>query len=119
MTRLVSLAETKMRLRLDDTDSNGRPDDSDIELFIAGASRAVLNYIASSDPSFLDSYGEPVEDSAGEAINIPDDIKNATLFLVGILMRDRDGQNVGNWEHGFLPAPVLCLLYPYRMPTLA
>lgn len=119
MIGLVSLAEAKLHLRIDDDGSAGWPGDVDLELKIAGASVAILGYIAQSDPPFLDSSGSPFFDSAGDPIGIPDDIKIATLLLVGIYDNGRNGEWGDNWDARYLPPAVLSLLYPYRMPSLA
>lgn len=115
MIGLVTVDEAKRHLRIDDDSGS---DDSDIEMKIYAASRAVLNYISQSDPDFLDSFGEPFEDSSG-SVDIPFDVKAATLLLLGDLYKERDAVNTAEWEHGYLPKSVLSLLYPYRMPSLA
>ena len=114
MTMLVSVNDAKYQLRIDSSD-----DDEGLDLYVKAASAAVLNYIRSGDPAFLDSAGAVIEDSEGIAIGVPVDIKTATLYLVGVLYRDRDGEKAKDWEHGYLPTPVVSLLYPYRLPALA
>ena len=113
MTMLVSLSRAKAHLRITGTD-----DDSDVELKLKGASAAVLRYI-DSNQDFLDTNGDPDEESDGVALNVPEDIQAATLLLLGDLYKERDGVNAAEWEHGFLPRSVVRLLYPYRTPTLA
>jgi len=113
MAMLVSLARAKSHLRITGTD-----DDSDVELKLKAASRAVLRYI-DSDQDFLDTFGEPDEESDGVALGIPDDIQAATLLLLGDLYKEREGVNASQWEHGFLPVAVVSLLYSYRTPTSA
>ena len=115
MTMLVTLAEAKAHLRIDDFDSDGNPGDDDLTLKIMAASRAVLNYIG-ADQYFLDSSGEPISTSA---ISLPDDISIATLLLVGDLYRNRDGDNTSGWSTSMLPTTVQVLLSPYRSPVLA
>jgi hypothetical protein len=112
--KLVSLDQAKLRLRIDNDAM-----DADLELMIAGASRAVIRYIESGYHDFLDSAGEVFEDSNGIAIDIPDDVKNAVLMLVGIWFRDPSGTDAASWERGYLPAPVTAVLYPLRDPSLA
>jgi hypothetical protein len=116
---LVSLVEAKRHLRVDDDGSAGWPGDADLELKIASASVAILGYIAQSDPPFLDSSGAPFLDSAGDPIGIPEDIKLATLLLVGIYDNNRNGEWGNDWDPRYLPPAVLSLVYPYRMPSLA
>lgn len=117
MTMLVSLQEASDHLRRDTTD-----DDADLELKIKAASAAIITYLKT--PSFADSSGEVPEDSNGVGIDIPDDVKIATLLLVGEFYRNRDGDQNGAvdqqfYGYGYLPRPVVALLYPYRVPTLA
>lgn len=111
MVMLVSLDQAKQRLRFDHDE-----DDNDLTLMIEGASAAVLNYLK-SDQVFVDSFGDVESDSAGPIV--PHEIQNATLMLVGILSRDRDGEEMEKWQHGLLPFPVLALLYPLRDPALS
>lgn len=114
--RFVTLEQAKLRLRFD-TDH----EDDDLSLIIAGASRACWQYIKDGveDGGWTDSAGLPVEDSAGYTLNVPEDIQNAVLVLVGYLSKEREGDNTAEIEHGFLPVAVRMMLYPYRLPTLA
>lgn len=114
MTMLVSLEQARAHLRADTTDGN-----LDLELKIKGASAAVLRYISNGADSFTDSAGDVFEDSNGVALDIPEDVQSATLFLIGYLDRNRDGDEDKAFERGYLPAPVTALLYPYRDPSLA
>lgn len=113
MTRLVSVDEVKNRQRIDVTAG-----DADIAVAIEAASEAVLNYVRSSDPDWLDSFGDPLEDTTGTLLDIPADVRMATHVLAGMLLRDPSGKDT-NWEPGFLPPAVACWLVPYRLPTLA
>lgn len=106
MTMLVDLDTAKSRLRIDND-----AEDDDLELLIRGASASVLGYLNLG----LDYY----DDSTGEVIDVPDVVQNAVLLLTGILYRDRDGEEAEKWEQGYLPRPVLALLYPLRDPALA
>jgi hypothetical protein len=123
---LVTLQEAKDNMLVTFSAS-----DADIDMKIAAASGAVLNYLKSrknlyifevdSDGElFLDSQGLPVyeRDSNGQRLIRPE-VKQATLLLVGIFFRDRDGAEADKWEPGFLPRPVTALLYPLRDPALA
>lgn len=117
--KLVSLADTRAHLRLDTQD-----EDNYVELLIEAASIAVCDYIRDSGPDFLDSNGEPYEESDGVAYGIPANVRHATLLLIGYLHKDRDSNGLykfgtgGNFEHGYLPRPVIGMLYRYRQPGL-
>lgn len=109
-----TLQEAKAHLRVDTND-----EDSYISFLIESASDAVYNYIKSSEPDWFDDDGVPFVDSSGIS-EVPNVVRNATLMLIGYLFNDRDNNGLyksssgGNFEHGFLPRPVLSLLYPYR-----
>lgn len=113
--QFVTLEQARAHLRLDTTD-----EDTLVTMLIHAASGAVRNYIHSSGPFFLDSSGEPYEDSNGIAIDIPYEVQAATLILLGYMFKDRDNNGLyksfsgGNFEHGYLPRPVIALLYRYR-----
>lgn len=105
--------------------------DRDLRLKIAAASSAVINYLRRRSAVYQletdengvvesDSNGDPVYalDSQGDRI-IRAEVKQATLVLVGILFRDRDGAESKEWREGYLPFPVTALLYPLRSPALA
>lgn len=118
--KLVGMQLTKLHLRVDTDD-----EDFLIEFLIESASYAVTDYIRDSKPSFLDEDGEPLNvDSSGVALDIPANVINATLILIGYLYKDRDNNGLykansgGNFEHGYLPRPVITLLYRYRQPGL-
>ena len=118
--QFVSLDEARAHLRLDTEDEDGY-----VELLIQAASGAVYNYIRDSRPEFFDSDNLPFEDYSGIADGLPIEVKSATLLLLGYLYKDRDNNGLyktntgGNFEHGYLPRPVLSMLYRYRMPGLA
>jgi hypothetical protein len=108
---LVTLSQARDQIRSDISD-----DDADLTLKIKAASRAVVTYL--KDPSFADSSGEVPEDSSGIAIDVPDDVKIATLLLIGYFYRQRDEDGNHEFEAGALPRPVTALLFPYRVPTV-
>lgn len=113
--RFVSLDQAKLRLKVDNDQQ-----DSDIELMIAGASKACFRYMGEIGTStFTDSAGTVMEDSNGVVIGVPEDAQNACLVLVGMWLRDPSGVEAGSWERGYLPAPVTALLYPFRRPSMS
>lgn len=115
MTYLVSLDAAKLHLRID----SGGDDDNDLAIKIQAASGAVLNYI--SDQSFLDSSGETEIDSSGEVVGVPYPIQAATLIILGMLYKERDGEGFDERSSPrlgdiTLPKTVHFLLDPYRTP---
>lgn len=125
MVMLVTLQQARDQIRSDTTD-----DDNHLTLNIHAASKAVMNYLKSTRPYILevdsagdpvlDSNGDPVyfHDSAGDVVALPE-VQQAVLYLLGVFYRDRDGQDMSAWEHGYLPKPVIALLYSLRDPALA
>lgn len=114
---LVSLEQASNHLRRDSSD-----DDSDLIIKIKAASRAVVTYMDGGADFFLDSAGDAIEDSNGTAIGVPDDVQAATLMMVGLLYKTRDGEAGTinpDFSSGFLPDVVTCLLYPYRTPVVS
>lgn len=111
---LVTLDQARKQCRIDDYDSDGGPDDDSLELYISAASRAVLNYLDGA--AFLDSDGGVI------ASDIPEDVQLATLYLVAEFFKNReaaqDGAIDAQYGYGFLPRPVVSLLYQYRAPVI-
>lgn len=97
---LVSLEETKARLRILHEDQ-----DDDIEKAIEGASESVLRYM-----------GVDAEDYTEGA---PENVQNAVIVWVGIMMSDPNGIEAHNWGHGYPPPAVVALLYGSRDPVFA
>lgn len=112
MVMLVTLEEAKRQIQVDHTDQ-----DAHITLLIHAASGAVLNYLK-RDLTDLDSDGELEVDSEGVVV-MEYEVQLATLYLIGVMFRDRDGVDMGAWEQGYLPKPVTALLYPLRDPALS
>ncbi|ARC37893.1 phage gp6-like head-tail connector protein [Paracoccus yeei] len=109
MAVLASLQEVRSALRIDSDDY-----DPTLALLIEAASGAVINYLKSSADQYLGPDGEVLPD-----VVIPPTIKAATIFLVGHMMRNPDNDTEKAFTHGFLPYPVMSMLYPLRDPALA
>lgn len=124
MAEYCTVAEARRRHRIDSSDS-----DADITAIIQAASEAVRLHLRPSLPwePELDSNGDPVLDSDGEIIYVEDTngdripraaVVQATLYMVGIYFRDRDGQDPSLWPQNSLPLPVLGMLTMLRDPIL-
>lgn len=114
---LVTLEQAKAHLRSDTSDG-----DADLLLKVKAASRAVMNYISGGRRTlaFTDSAGAVFEDSSGLALDIPEDVQDATLFVLGAMDANRNSDSDKTWGDGlYLPAPAKALLIPYRDPSLA
>jgi len=110
---LVSLEMAKAHLRIDYAD-----EDSLLGLYVTAASEAVLNYLKSGADSFLDTAGFVPLDTSGDPV-APGAVQSATLLQIGYLWKDRDNDDGKAYDHGYLPRPVVSLLYPLRDPALA
>lgn len=113
---LVSLQRASDHVRRDTTD-----DDNDLEGIVRAASAACVTYLKA--PSFADSNGSIPQDSNGIALDVPEDVAFACLLLVGEWYRnrgaDQDGAIDASFGYGYLPRPVVALLYPFRIPTVS
>lgn len=108
---LVTLQQAKDHLRVDTTDG-----DNDILGKVKAASAAIIRYLKA--PVFWSgSSGEIETDSAGVAIDVPDDVQIATLMLIGYFDRQRDEDEAKQYGGGQLPEMVRALL-PERVPTV-
>lgn len=110
-TGLVSLDMVKARLHIDSDD-----DDAALLGYIEASSAAVINYLKGRAEELLelDSGGALVPGST-----VPPVIATATIMLVGYLYRNPDQDPDKDFEMGYLPRPVMALLYPMRDPALA
>lgn len=125
MTPLVTLEQAKLHLHVDHD-----LDDSDIELKVAAASAAVLQYIGDKQYLFLDTGGEFLDltdtstsgtNSDVAAARVLHIVRQATLLLVGDFYKNREPTpaDVIGTGYGYLPRAVVALLYPLRDPTIA
>ena len=105
----ATLEETKQALRIDHDD-----DDDSLDILIQAATGAVANYLKSAADDYLDSGG-----SVPSGVEVPAVIKTATIMLAGYFYKNPDQDPEKDFERGYLPAPVMALLYPLRDPALA
>ena len=119
----VTLERGKQHLNMDHN-----LDDMLIEAYIAAASEAVKNYLKSASPYEIerDSNDDPILDSAGDPTYVVDSsgdklvkysVQAATLLQLGFLYKDRDENADGAYDTGYLPKPVMALLYSLRDPA--
>lgn len=125
---LITLDEAKAHLLVDYDD-----DDVEIGNKLAEASAAILTYLDGSpigQPK-RDEQGVVLRTSDGEVDYLRDDdelviryeIKAAVKLLLGELYKHReaeqDGEIPSQHGYGYLPRPVVALLYPLRKPAFA
>lgn len=106
---LVTIAEVKGSLKFDESTE----DDVRISLLIGAASLSILRYLRSTGSEYRDSNGDVVPG------NVEDDIKHATIMLVGIMDRNPDVNDSNIFRSDYLPANVEALLHSRRDPALA
>lgn len=137
MTELVTLAEARAHLRLDDPDTDGGPDDLWLQTFIPAVSEVVLGWLKDSWRAYvpeLDTDGEPVLDTDGDpviALDTDDNptpkwsVRAAVLVELASQFRFREGEGKDNVVpsadgHGYTLNKVsTALLTPLRRPTVA
>lgn len=108
--KLVTLQQARDQLR---SDTNA--DDNDLNMKIEAASQAVLDYLEDGADSFLDTAGELIQDTSGDPVGVPANVRMAVLVLVDILYNNRGNVEATNFN--YLPDTVTYLLYPLRVPT--
>lgn len=125
---LITLEEAKAHLLMDHD-----ADDADITDKVLEASGAVLTYLkgAPVGQPERDEQGAIVKDSNGDVVYMQDsnglviryEVKAAVKLLLGEFYKNRDatqdGEIPAQWGYGYLPRPVVALLYPLRDPALA
>ncbi|HIE3971835.1 TPA: head-tail connector protein [Serratia marcescens] len=107
MIELVTLEEAKLHLRIDDDYG-----DDDITLKIQGGSAAILAYVQGSRQLIVDDTGKAIE---GDPLSR---VKTALLVLLGILDRNRGGEEEEKLKQGELPFSVSMLIYDLRRPSI-
>lgn len=115
MSALVTLEQLKLYVQQSDSH-----DDLKLRMLAGSASRMVLRYLKLPESAYQDSNGEMEEssDTVGY-VNVPEDVQCAVLYLAALIYRDPDGVESDKWTPGYLPAPVVSMLYSLRTPTLA
>lgn len=108
MRNLITLDEAKEHLRVDHDF-----DDNDIELKISGVSGSIIAYLKSGADNFIDKDGNVIVNS------IPPEVKIASKLLLGMIYKDRDGEQMEKYQQGYLPFQVTCHIYHLRVPTMA
>jgi len=113
---LVSLAEAQSWLRMD----SGTVSDARLTALIESASAAIMAFLKDEGAEdFTDSNYQPFLDSNGVAIDVPSDVKAATMVLTGYLDRGPDGDPDKAFTPGHLPPAVSVHIWHRRDPTMA
>lgn len=110
---LVSRERVKTALRIDHSD-----DDAQLDILISAASRAVARYLKGQAGDLL-SINSPPDSPPNDLEAVPEDVAMAVIYLTGVWYRNPDNDIEKAWEAGYLPAPVVSLLYPLRDPAIA
>lgn len=119
MVDLVTLEEVRRVLRIGevyDSPIGPHEDDGILEdLYIPAASTAVVRYLKAQADTVIPGLADSPQTNDG----CPEDVKIATIMLIGIIYREPDGDAAKMFAQGYLPAPVTAMLYPLRDPALA
>jgi hypothetical protein len=71
------------------------------------------------DDPILDSDGWPeVDYDSNTPKTVRFEVRAAVLILIAEWFKNREASQDGGIGHGYLPAPVVALLYPLRDPAL-
>ena len=102
---IVTLAQARGQLQ-----STHSADDDTLTLMINAASQAVLTYLRLADKDEIPEAGTFAS-------------QQATLILVAEFYKNREAEQDGEvppeFGYGYLPRPVVALLYPHRDPAIA
>lgn len=85
----------------------------DLPLMIEAASSLVLNYMGANADFLLDSSEEVPWDTSGPTVDVPPEVKQATLLTI------RDLYEGGTFTNGELTGAARALLFKYYLPTYA
>jgi hypothetical protein len=113
---LISLQYASDHIRRDTV-----ADNADVTRKIQAASSAIVKYLGMD--FFADSSGFIPEDSSGIALYVPDNVQLATAVLVEFYYAG--AYNKPGWQvpeqygYGYLPQPVIDLIYIDRGPVVA
>ena len=123
----VTLEQAKNHIMLDHNE-----DDAHVSLLIKAATAAIKNYLKNSNPFQFktDDFGNAILDDGCMLTYLKDDNDNyivrfevvaATLILISEMYKNREAEQDGaiSEGYGYLPRPVVALLYPLRNPALA
>lgn len=108
MVQLVSLTDVQNALRID-----GDDEDSALVFLIEAASDAVVAYLKSGASGFIED-GDLIPGAI-----VPDRVKAAIIYWIGVMRRNPDNDTEGAYSFGFPPLPVVALLHQMRDPALA
>lgn len=119
MRAFLSVAQVKKRLRIDNDN-----EDDDIQAMILSSTSVILNYLK-NQTLYQDSNGDVLVDSNGDVIvsqppnhaGVPAEVMLSTALLVGLMYRDRDGEEMASWEQGYLPWFISAPMYQLRDPA--
>lgn len=94
--------------------------DMALTTLIRGCSRSVLGYLKLDEDAYLNSDGTmDIETDTLGYSEVPEEVQNAVLYFVALIFRDRDGVEMEKWQQGYLPFPVMNMIYHLRDPTIA
>lgn len=109
---LVTIDEVKSALRISDTGGDSPDDELPwLEMLITSCSIAITSYLKSGAEIYQSTDGYPV---LGD---VPENVRLATIMLIGYLYREPDGDAAKAFGHGTLPFPVTAMIYQLRDPA--
>lgn len=109
---LVDIDTVKLALRIDHND-----DDVSLDLYIRAASQSIVLYLKGQAGEIMDL--DALVGSPPDLSSVPDDVTQATIFLIGHFYREPDGDTDKAFDAGDMPRPVKALLMARRDPALA